>query len=66
MTKQEANKLLDASKGGKPVPPHLITQALFTTGDIHGKLSSPDSSADSGGTDSDSPFACHAVVQNLE
>ena len=66
MTKQEANKLLDASKGGKPVPPHLITQALLTTGDIHGKLVISDSTVNSDWTICDSPTVCNACLQSLE
>jgi hypothetical protein len=33
MTVDEANKLLDAAKDGQPVPPEVIAEALFMTGD---------------------------------
>ena len=38
MTRDEANKLLDEVKIGKPYPDKLIDLALLTTGDLHGKL----------------------------
>jgi hypothetical protein len=34
MTKQEANLILDEVKVGIPHPPHIINQALITTGDL--------------------------------
>jgi hypothetical protein len=34
MTKQEANFILDQVKVGIPHPPHIINQALITTGDL--------------------------------
>jgi hypothetical protein len=38
MNKQEANKLLDEVKLGKPHLARDIDLALLTTGDLHGKL----------------------------
>ena len=64
MNRIEANRLLDEVKCGKPHPDKLITLALLTTGDLHGKLTSPDSTADSGCTHSDSPHVPDAAVQN--
>jgi len=64
MNRIEANRLLDEVKCGKPHPDKLITLALLTTGDLHGKLTSSDSTADSGWTHSSSPTVHHAVVQS--
>lgn len=33
MTLDEANKLLDAAKYGQPIPPEVVAEALFMTGD---------------------------------
>jgi hypothetical protein len=42
MNKQQANKLLDEVKLGKPHPDRQIDLALLTTGDLNGKLYSFD------------------------
>jgi hypothetical protein len=42
MNKQEANKLLDEVRVGKPHLDRDINLALLTTGDLHGKLYSLD------------------------
>ena len=42
MTREEANKLLDEVKIGKPHLARDIDLALLTTGDLHGKLYSLD------------------------
>lgn len=41
MTLQEANKLLDHSKDGKPIPVEVIDEALFMTGDGAGWIDFP-------------------------
>jgi len=66
MNRQEANQLLNQVRGGILHPPSAIIKALTITGDICGKLSSPDSTADSRWTHSDSPSVHHAAVQSLE
>jgi hypothetical protein len=33
MTHAEANRLLDMAKDGQPVPPDVLAEALFLTGD---------------------------------
>jgi len=66
MNRQEANQVLNQVKGGILHPPSAIIKALTITGDICGKLTSPDSTASSGWTHSDSPSVHHAVVQSLE
>ena len=33
MTYDEANKILDMSKDGQPIPEDVLTEALFMTGD---------------------------------
>ena len=38
MNKQEANRLLDEVRCGKPHPDRHVDLALLTTGDLHGKL----------------------------
>jgi len=62
----EANQLLNQVREGVLHPPSVIIKALTITGDICGKLTSPDSTADSGCTHSDSPFVHHAHLQSLE
>ena len=66
MNRQEANIILNQVKGGILHPPSAIIKALTITGDICGKLSSPDSTADSGCSSSDSPTVHHAHLQSLE
>jgi hypothetical protein len=34
MTLEQANQILDEVKVGIPHPPHIINQALITTGDL--------------------------------
>jgi hypothetical protein len=62
----QAHKILNEVKEGIWHSQNDIVRALIATGDIHGKLSSPDSFADSRRTDSDSPTVHHAAVQSLE
>ena len=38
MTREQANRLLDEVRCGKPHPDRQIDLALLTTGDLHGKL----------------------------
>jgi len=38
MTREQANRLLDEVRGGKPHSSKDIDLALLTTGDLHGKL----------------------------
>ena len=64
MNRQEANQLLNQVKEGVLHPQSVVIKALTITGDICGKLSSPDSTADSRWTHSDSPSVHHAAVQN--
>ena len=66
MTKFEAHIILNQVREGVLHPQSIIIKALTITGDICGKLTSPDSTADSGCTHSDSPFVHHAAVQSLE
>jgi len=62
----EANQLLNQVREGVLHPQSIIIKALTITGDICGKLTSPDSTADSGWTHSDSPTVHHACLQSLE
>jgi hypothetical protein len=64
MNRQEANQLLNQVREGVLHPQSTIIKALTITGDICGKLTSPDSTADSGCSSSDSPITYHAVVQS--
>jgi hypothetical protein len=66
MNKHEANIILNQVREGVLHPQSIIIKALTITGDICGKLTSPDSTADSGWTHSDSPFAHPAGLQVLE
>jgi len=62
----EANQLLNQVREGVLHPQSIIIKSLTITGDICGKLNSPDSTADSGCTHSDSPTVHHAHLQSLE
>ena len=64
MNRQEANQLLNQVREGVLHPQSIIIKALTITGDICGKLNSPDSAADSGCSSSDSPHVPDAAVQN--
>jgi len=66
MNRQEANIILNQVREGVLHPQSIIIKALTITGDICGKLTSPDSTADSGCTHSDSPSVHHAHLQSLE
>jgi hypothetical protein len=66
MNKQEANQLLNQVREGVLHPQSIIIKALTITGDICGKLTSPDSTTNSGWTHSDSPTVHHACLQSLE
>jgi len=66
MNRQEANQLLNQVREGVLHPQSIIIKALTITGDICGKLTSPDSNTDSGWTHSPSPSVHHAAVQSLE
>ena len=66
MNRQEANQLLNQVREGILHPPSAIIKALTITGDICGKLNSPDSNTDSGWTHSPSPSVHHAHLQSLE
>ena len=66
MNRQEANQVLNQVRGGILHPPSAIIKALTITGDICGKLSSPDSTADSRRSDSYSPSVSDFVLQVLE
>lgn len=35
MTLQEANKLLDLTKQGMPIPPEVVDESLFMSGDAN-------------------------------
>ena len=66
MNKQEANIILNQVREGVLHPQSVVIKALTITGDICGKLTSPDSTADSGCSSSDSPSVYHACLQSLE
>jgi hypothetical protein len=66
MNKQEANQLLNQVREGVLHPQSVVIKALTITGDICGKLNSPDSTADSGWTHSPSPSVSDFVLQVLE
>ena len=62
----QAHKILNEVKEGIWHSQNDIVRALVATGDICGKLSSPDSTADSGWTHSPSPSVSDFVLQVLE
>jgi hypothetical protein len=62
----QAHKILNEVKEGIWHSQNDIVRALVATGDICGKLTSPDSAADSGFTHSDSPTVHHACLQSME
>lgn len=66
MTKHEAHIVLNQVREGVLIPEAVVLNALVITGDIHGKLDSPDSSADSRRIGSLSPTVHHAAVQDVE
>ncbi len=66
MTKFEAHIILNQVREGVLHPQSIVIKALTITGDICGKLTSPDSAADSGFTHSDSPTVHHACLQSME
>ena len=66
MNRLEANQLLNQVREGVLHPQSVVIKALTITGDICGKLTSPDSAADSRCTHSDSPTVHHACLQSLE
>jgi len=66
MTKFEAHIILNQVREGVLHPESTVIKALTITGDICGKLNSPDSTADSGCTHSDSPTVHHAHLQSME
>jgi len=66
MNRLEANQLLNQVREGVLHPQSVVIKALTITGDICGKLTSPDSTADSGWTHGDSPSVSDFVLQVLE
>jgi hypothetical protein len=64
MTKFEAHIILNQVREGVLHPQSVVIKALTITGDICGKLTSPDSAADNRCSSSDSPHVPDAVVQN--
>ena len=66
MTKQQANKLLDEVKLGKPHLARDIDLALLTTGDLHGKLYSLDTYLNNRFLNRDNPTSHHRYVEDLD
>jgi hypothetical protein len=66
MTREQANRLLDEVRCGKPHPARLVDLALLTTGDLHGKLYDLDTYLNHRFAGGFSPTYPVAALQNQE